>query len=188
METCLPDLNVITIQPFVNDGELEDEDLARLLSASRRGWRSVKIMGHFYFGERSWEALSRHTSTLENFRMLNVYLQENTALKPFLTSFPRLRSLATNGARGLLNSIGAKEWIHQDPLSGSLTPWLCDYSLRKLSIKILGIPRPDVTHDHYGRMIQRLVYERLSRFVNLEELRLGSYAICFAEEYRRDSV
>ncbi|KAK3815468.1 MAG: hypothetical protein J3Q66DRAFT_441581 [Benniella sp.] len=80
-------------------------------------------------------------------------------------------------------STDAKEWIDMDPLPGSLTPWLCESSLTDLRIRISGIPRPDVirndrgkkrqhaveeTYPGEGQMTQHRVYERLSRFVNLD--------------------
>ena len=188
--TALPNLNIINIEEiyFMND-----EALAHLLSTSRLGWRSVSITGYVDFGERSWEALSRHTSTLENFTMMNRYYQDGAGLRPFFTSFSRLQSFVTLAETGedylKINAIDAIDWIHQDSLSGSLTPWPCEYTLTDLRISICGIPRRDITHDHKGkkrhpvveesypgegRMIQRRVYERLARFVNLEVLWLGS--------------
>lgn len=161
MGAFLPNLNVIALRTLSSDERLEGEDLARLLSASRRGWKSIDIMGGFYFGEQSWQALSQHTLTLENFRMRKWYCEEGTAPGPFLTSFLRLQSFVTL-AKGELNSMDANAWIHQDPSSGSLTPWPCEYSLKDLRIKITGIPRPDVTHDYRGKKRQPAVEESYS--------------------------
>ncbi|KAF9343778.1 hypothetical protein BGX34_006381, partial [Mortierella sp. NVP85] len=190
---ALPNLNTINIEEIYIMFNMNDETLAHLLSTSRLGWRSVSITGYVDFGERSWEALFRHASTLENFVMAKRYYQKGIEMRPFLTSFPRLRSFMTLAERDgdylKINAIDANEWVHQDPLSGSLTPWPCEYTLTDLRIGIDGIPRPDITHDRKGRkryptveesysgegrMIQSRVYDRLARFVNLEVLWLGS--------------
>jgi len=193
LETSFPNLNTINIEEILPKYNVKDEGSARLLSTSRLGWRSVSIMGYVEFGEQSWEALSRHTSTLEHFTMVKRYYQDGVGLRPFFTSFPRLQSFVTLAETGedylKINAIDAIDWIHQDSLSGSLTPWPCEYTLTDLRISICGIPRPDITHDRKGRkrhpvveesypgegqMIQHQVYERLARFVNLEVLWLGS--------------
>jgi len=193
LETFFLNLNTINIEEIYPMFNVKDEVSARLLSASRLGWRSVSIMGYVEFGKQSWETLSRHTSILENFTMVKRYYQDGVGLRPFFTSFPRLQSFVTLAETGedylKINAIDAIDWIHQDSLSGSLTPWPCEYTLTDLRISICGIPRRDITHDHKGkkrhpvveesypgegRMIQRRVYERLARFVNLEVLWLGS--------------
>ncbi|KAF9361231.1 hypothetical protein BGX34_007261 [Mortierella sp. NVP85] len=198
METFLPNLNSISIEEDQCRYKQGDEDLARLLSGSRLGWKSVSIMGYVEFGERSWEALSRHTSTLEKFDMAKWYHQDGVELRPFFTSFPKLKSFVTLAEKKVdylkINAIGSIDWIHRDPLSGLLIPWPCEYTLTDLRIKISGIPRPDVTLDHKGRrrrplaeesyrgegrMIQHRVYQRLARFVNLEVLWLGSNSYYF---------
>ncbi|KAK3805828.1 MAG: hypothetical protein J3Q66DRAFT_359799 [Benniella sp.] len=125
--------------------------------------------------------------------MVKRYYQDGVGMRPFFTSFPRLQSFVTLAETEedylKINAIDAIDWIHQDSLSGSLTPWPCEYTLTDLRISICGIPRPDITHDRKGRkchpvveesypgegrMIHRRVYERLARFVNLEVLWLGS--------------
>ncbi|KAF9348401.1 hypothetical protein BGX34_002502 [Mortierella sp. NVP85] len=200
LETFFPNLNTVSIEEIYPMFNVKDEVSARLLSASRLGWRSVSIRGYVEFGEQSWEALSRHSATLENFTMVKRYYQDGVSLRPFFTSFPRLRSFVTLAETEedylKINAIDANDWIHQDSLSGSLTPWSCEYTLTDLRISICGIPRPDITHDRKGRkrhpvveesypgegrMIQRRVYERLARFVNVEVLWLGSNS-CYSKE------
>ncbi|KAK3815422.1 MAG: hypothetical protein J3Q66DRAFT_402380 [Benniella sp.] len=193
----LPNINAIRIRQGNSGYELEDDDLARLLSGSRSGWISVDIEGYLNFGERSWEELSQHTSTLQN-----VKLHHQKGVEPIqiLSLFPNLQTFVTLGINSLkVKPIDAIEWIHQGPMAGSLTPWPCEYTLTDLRIKISGIPRPDVTHDHRGeirqpavnesyhgegRKIQQQVYERLSRFVNLEILWLGSNSFYCQETFR----
>jgi len=185
LETFFPNLNTFSIEEIYPRFNVKDEGSARLLSISQQGWRSVSIKGYVEFGEQSWGALSRHTSTLENFTMVKRYYQDGVGLRPFFTSFPRLQSFVTLAETGedylKINAIDAIDWIHQDSLSGSLTPWPCEYTLTDLRISICGIPRPDITHpvveESYpgeGQKIQHQVYERLARFVNLEVLWLGS--------------
>jgi hypothetical protein len=199
METFFPNLNTITVGRDSNGLKLEDQDLARLLSASRLGWKSIDIEGYLNFDKLSQKALFRHTSTLENFKMVKWYHWKGHILRVILLSFPSLQTFVTldDGVVDYLEiiSFDPNTWIHQSPLTGSLTPWPCEYSLTDLRIKISGIPRPDVTHDRHGgrrqpvvnesypgegREIQHRVYERLSRFVNLEVLWLGSNS-CYYE-------
>ncbi|KAG0212246.1 hypothetical protein BGX28_006599 [Mortierella sp. GBA30] len=80
----------------------------------------------------------------------------------------------------------AHDSIDADSRSGTLNSWACETTLRVLNTKIVGIPRPKVANGE-GRHrtphaeasacqrkdLQRRVYERLSRFINLEELCLG---------------
>ncbi|KAK3805825.1 MAG: hypothetical protein J3Q66DRAFT_445702 [Benniella sp.] len=193
LETFFPNLNTFNIEEIYSRFGVKDEGSARLLSISPLGWRSVSIKGYVEFGQQSWEALSRHTSTLENFTMVKRFYQDGVGMRPFFTSFPRLQSFVTLAETGedylKINAIDAIDWIHQDSLTGSLTPWPCEYTLTDLRISICGIPRPDITHDHKGnerypvveetypgegQKVQHQVYERLSRFVNLEVLWLGS--------------
>ncbi|KAK3815469.1 MAG: hypothetical protein J3Q66DRAFT_344815, partial [Benniella sp.] len=203
IDTFFPNLNTISFGEDARRSVVDDESVASVLSASRLGWKSVSIMRQLDFGKRSWKALSRHASTLENFTMERWSNWEGLGPRPFLTSFPRLRSFVML-AEGLIKkteiiSIDANDWIHQDLLSGSPTPWLCESSLTDLRIRISGIPRPDIVRDYRGgrylpfveesypgegRMIQHRVYERLSRLVNLEVLWLGHNICDFAaDEY-----
>ena len=199
METFFPNLTAITLSPNTKGFRFNGTDMFRILSTSRQGWRSVDIRGHLAFNEQSWEELFRHTSTIENVTLGKWHNQEGIELVRVLSSFPRLQTFITHADGWIeynqLISIDANDWIHQGPLSGSLTPWPCEHILTDLRIKISGIPRPDVTRRYgsrrqpvmpetysgEGQMLQRRVYERLSRFVNLEVLCLGS-ASCFYEE------
>ncbi|KAK3805827.1 MAG: hypothetical protein J3Q66DRAFT_393204, partial [Benniella sp.] len=199
LETLFPNLNTINIENTDSRHSMKDDGSARLLSTSRLGWRSVSVKGYVEFSKQSWEALSRHSSTLESFTMVKRYYQTSVGMRPFFTSFPRLQSFVMLAETGedysKVKPIGANDWIHQDSLTGSLTPWPCEYTLTDLRISICGIPRPDITHDRKGRKrhpvleetypgesweIQHQVYERLARFVNLETLWLGSNS-CYDE-------
>ncbi|KAK3805804.1 MAG: hypothetical protein J3Q66DRAFT_122804 [Benniella sp.] len=198
IETFFPNLTAITLSHNLGS-YFNGMDMLRILSTSRQGWRSVDLRGYLAFNEHSWEELFRHTSTLENVTFGRWDHQEGIELVRVLSSFPKLQTFITHADGWIecnqLISIDAKDWIYQDPLSGSLTPWPCEHILTDLRIKISGIPRPDVTRrpgprrqpvmaESYtgeGRMIQHQVYKRLSRFVNLEVLCLGS-VYCFCED------
>jgi len=163
METTFPGLNTISIEEGESRCNLKDEGLARLLSSSRLGWRSVSVLQFVELGEQSWDALSQYSATLEKFEMAKWHHQKHTELRPFFTSFPRLQSFVTlaekEGKYSKINPIGANDWIHQDPLSGVPTPWPCEYTLTDLRISICGIPRPDITHDRRGRKRHPMVEE-----------------------------
>ncbi|KAK3815470.1 MAG: hypothetical protein J3Q66DRAFT_389294 [Benniella sp.] len=192
IKTFFPNLNTISFGQDVHLQTVQDIGLATVLLTSQLGWRSVKLTATADLGERSWAALSRHASTLENFSMARWRDQNGAKPCPFLTTFPRLKSFVTISEGFIrkwdITPIDANEWIHMDPLSGSLTPWPCENSLTDLRIRISGIPRLDVVRDQRSkkrqpiswgfypgeeRVIQHRVYERLSRFVNLEVLWLG---------------
>ncbi|KAF9362050.1 hypothetical protein BGX34_006758, partial [Mortierella sp. NVP85] len=193
IKTFFPNLNTISFGHDVHLQTVQDISLATVLLTSRPGWRSVNLTANADLGARSWVALSRHASTLEKFSVARWRDQNEAKPCSFLTAFPRLQSFVTISEGFIrtwdITSIDANEWIHLDPLSGSLTPWSCENSLTDLRIRISGIPRLDVVRDQRGkkkrqpitwgaypgeeRVIQHRVYERLSRFVNLEILWLG---------------
>ncbi|KAK3805829.1 MAG: hypothetical protein J3Q66DRAFT_422530 [Benniella sp.] len=197
LETSFPNLNTINIEEIYSGFGVKDEDSARMLSTSRLGWMSVSIIRGI------WRTIMGGSfSTRVNAQGLHngeTVLPNSVGMRPFFTSFPRLQSFVMLAETGedysKVKPIGANDWIHQDSLTGSLTPWPCEYTLTDLRISICGIPRPDITHDRKGKKrhpvleetypgesweIQHQVYERLARFVNLETLWLGSNS-CYDE-------
>jgi len=193
VEKSLPNLNNIKLGPDKNEFDLEDKELACLLSASQLGWRHVHMMGYRNFGALSWRVLFRHTPNIWSFTMVKWYGQNDDKLLEILLTFPWLQRLATL-QDGVIDypriiSIDANEWIRRKPSIGPIASLPCGSFLGDLRIKISDIPRPDVTHDRNGekrrtsvnesypgegQKIQRQVYERLSNFVCLEVLWLGS--------------
>ncbi|KAF9349325.1 hypothetical protein BGX34_001857 [Mortierella sp. NVP85] len=193
VEKSLPNLRSIALGPDTNEFDLEDKDLACLLSASQLGWRSIQIMGYRNLGALSWRVLFRNTPKIWRFTMVKWYGQNDDKLMEILLTSPWLQKLVTL-QDGVIDypriiSIDANEWIRRKPSIGPIAPLPCGSFLTDLRIKISDIPRPDVTHDRNGekrrssvnesypgegQKIQRQVYERLSNFVLLEVLWLGS--------------
>ncbi|KAG0373566.1 hypothetical protein BGX24_011536 [Mortierella sp. AD032] len=196
LKTCLPNLDTITL----HNGYLtsEDENMAVMLSACRKGWRSVDIYG---VGTLAVDALIEHCcSTLETLRLVLTNRLTSNQMQRILSNCSRLKSFVTLIEGGPLEwerqeetHILAEDFIDADPSSGSLKPWACEATLQVFRAKISGIPRPDITCTFYGyplfgrtdnlvlqeayqgqsQDIQGRVYERLARLTRLQRLDLG---------------
>ncbi|KAF9921622.1 hypothetical protein FBU30_008306 [Linnemannia zychae] len=94
--------------------------------------------------------------------------------------------------------VEAKDFIDYNYELGTFRPWACESILRKLGIQIQGIPRPDVPNYIHGKLrknslqesneekshgLQHQVFERLSRFSQLEKLMLGHYNSDYGNDY-----
>ncbi|KFH73937.1 hypothetical protein MVEG_01150 [Podila verticillata NRRL 6337] len=138
-------------------------------------------------------AMAKHCHSLEELHVTKICRDSSKTVHYILLSSPKLRVLVTSHDdlswrfRGFIPFIVAKDFIDEDPHLGSLNSWECEQSLRVLKTKIVGIPRPDVPRyqrrhrsSHVeapaceGKRLQHRVYERLSRFTNLEELVWGT--------------
>ncbi|KAG0259939.1 hypothetical protein BG011_002292 [Mortierella polycephala] len=202
----MPNINSISIIDAFRDFKLTDKDCASLLSACPMGLHTVDLADTVQFGKLSCDALLRHAATLEKFSAVTWTSPSSSDLKRIITSCPKLHTLETifdrdDAEMKMIPSINAKDFIDWDKDSKTLTPWLCESTLKVLAIKVSSIPRPDVTcdvhkiplwrpiketHPGEGRLIQHRVYERLSRFTNLRELCLGHIAYKRPEEHNED--
>ncbi|KAK3811077.1 MAG: hypothetical protein J3Q66DRAFT_58571 [Benniella sp.] len=162
--------------------KIGDDVVAALLSGSRHGWKSVSVMSTAKFGPGTMNALAMHYSTLEQLHIDGSKGLPSCDLVQILRSCPRLHTLwyvDMDNGRSVVDSM---EFIDLDPDTGLLKPWLCEGSLKRLTVKISGIPRPDsenesVVAEAYpgqGREIQSQVYDRLGRLTQLEMLNLGN--------------
>ncbi|KAK3811118.1 MAG: hypothetical protein J3Q66DRAFT_351076 [Benniella sp.] len=164
---------------------LTDDDFAAILSGSSKGLKVVKARRSIKFGARTVEALAKHFSTIEE---LDLELGEDHCVSHgplrVLSSGCNLRTLTTLEGSCFIETyprMDATVFIDQDPTTGVLRPWPCEASLKVLSAKITGIPRPDLpghetvkeTYPGQGREIQSKVYDRLARLTHLEILCLG---------------
>jgi hypothetical protein len=187
MESYMAHLNTITIGDGSSFVELSDEDLARLFSVSTMGWRAVEITSRLAnFGTLSCEALLKHSPTLQSLVLVRSASPLDIDLKQILRTCPHLRTLATLangfGSHSDILSIDALDFIDLEPNSNSLRSWPCESSLKDLRIRIANVPCSETyyteadedVHRCQNQAIQRQVYERLARFVNLEALWLGS--------------
>jgi hypothetical protein len=182
--------------------QVNDQGLADMLSACRKGWRSVDVSVLY---PRSADVLIKnHHRTLECLYAEETSSLTSARLYQFLLLCPNLHtfSILEDGAKALPATparFEADEFIDLDQVTNTLRPWPCESTLRVFRAKIARIPRPDVTHTYHGfprdednyqydefdeevrleeypgqgRDIQHRVYERLSRFKQLEVLALG---------------
>lgn len=194
LKTGLPNLDNI----YINDraGRTSDEDKAAMLSAGRKGWRSINLQ---HAGHLTVEAVSRHCTTLETLSLRKATGLTSAHMVQILSSSPKLKSFTTLVEDDYTGSwtneeethISAGDFIDADSLSDSLKPWACESTLKMLRAKISGIPRPDITQTLSGHPleegmvlqeiypgqsqdIQGRVYERLARFTRMERLELGN--------------
>ncbi|KAF9092123.1 hypothetical protein BGX29_010599 [Mortierella sp. GBA35] len=210
----LPNLDDIVVSSV--EGEIDDvvalAELADMLSACRKGWRSVAVPT---LDTLSADALVQHCPTLESLKVTMTPGLTSTHIRQILSSSPNLHTFVTaeNGEAvySKVMPILAEDFIDLDPATDTLRPWPCESKLKLFNAKVLGIPRPDVTLTYYGRPreefhdvdgnavavdvlqethpgqgreLQRRVYERLSRFTHLEVLGLGHDVRGFGGEGR----
>ncbi|KAG0006444.1 hypothetical protein BGZ65_007964 [Modicella reniformis] len=112
---------------------LDNKDLAGLLTVSRVGWKSVKICSPVDLGELSLEALLKHTSTLKSLRL------------------PRCRAVKA------IPSIEAHDFIDAEANSDSLKPWPCEVTLRVLDLQISANSHPFNDQVQIYKRLARLV-------------------------------
>ncbi|KAK3811129.1 MAG: hypothetical protein J3Q66DRAFT_351100 [Benniella sp.] len=168
---------------FLGRGYIPDNVVATLLSGSRNGWKSVRLLSSRNVGITLMDALAKHYSTLEVLELAKRDETFNKYLVQVLSSSPNLRNLTSmDFALGRVCFVlDAKSFIDLDPNTGLLKPWGCEGSLKELRVIIVGIPRPDLkgddvieeTYPGQGRELQSRVYDRLARLTNLETLWLG---------------
>ncbi|KAI8352338.1 hypothetical protein B0O80DRAFT_454297 [Mortierella sp. GBAus27b] len=170
---------------------LPDDEIAMLLSGSRKGWRVVELRRIERFGKASRRALSEHFSSLEQLLVDGSQGFTDHDMIQVLTSCPHLHTLIdTDSIR-----LDANRFIDRDPIVAHFRTWACESTLKVLSIVIRGIPRPDlmtngsnveIDHDQQQE-VQSQVYDRLARLVNLEVLRLG-YVPAGGSSSRNDAI
>ncbi|KAG0232608.1 hypothetical protein B0O80DRAFT_499645 [Mortierella sp. GBAus27b] len=158
--------------------DMTDGDVAMLLSSSSRGWSSVTIRKTVQFNDKVMNALTKHFSTLRAMEIFTLTHPLGERLVQILSSCPHLTIFTVYDYD--VNDycrekhIGAEVFIDRDLQTGSLKTWACENSLSILRIYIpCFLGNQEETYDDHGREIQSLVYDRLSRLVNLESLWLG---------------
>ncbi|KAF9091477.1 hypothetical protein BGX29_010912 [Mortierella sp. GBA35] len=164
-----------------------DEELVDILDASTAGWRSLGLPQNCHdpheFGTLSTAALLRHSATLVNLRLDGSSLLPSSTVQQLLSSAPNLRRLdAVRKDRSLQADF---ELDASDIVSGD--PWVCT-ELESLKVRIVGVPRPDLTKRSNGRplegplhqgtmeasrKVQDGVYGQLGRLTKLKQLVLG---------------
>ncbi|KAK3848397.1 MAG: hypothetical protein J3R72DRAFT_484616 [Linnemannia gamsii] len=210
LECCpstFPQLTSAGIEGSEDSGE--DKDIARFIELCSVGWKKLvfrktegaKSQGHFSFRHQAFEALCKHTSTLEIFRIEFRSTLGCDQTNHLLCSAPNLKELyfAWNWEYNYGGWMNASGIVQSD--------WIC-HNLEVFACQIGEIPRPDITRYIYDREadsftypgsrqrsieLQRQVYSKLAKLTKLRELRLGfvldtthlSYGREDAEIYRQ---
>ncbi|KAK5816987.1 hypothetical protein F5H01DRAFT_342169, partial [Linnemannia elongata] len=209
LKNGLPNLNEINLGLGGDTWEVEDIDLASMLSACRAGWRSIEVE---FLGFYSADVLIKHNHcvTLEFLKMFETAERASLTsaqMVEILASSPNLHTFVTLcGIPSQYDEVPfllADEFIDLEPSTSQLKPWLCESTLKDFRAKITGIPRPDITKTFHGYPLQdgmvleetylgqgqdyqRQVYQRLARLCRLERLELGyedRYYDCLDEYY-----
>ncbi|KAF9089039.1 hypothetical protein BGX23_006966 [Mortierella sp. AD031] len=138
-----------------------DEDLADILTTSATGWRSLGLPQKAHepheFGPLSIAALFKHSGTLENLRLEGSSLLPSSVVQQFLCSAPKLKRFDA-----ILMDRSSEtdfELDASDIVTGQ--PWVCT-ELESLKVRIVGIPRPDLTERSNGRPLEGPLYQDCS--------------------------
>ncbi|KAF9923743.1 hypothetical protein FBU30_006203 [Linnemannia zychae] len=163
-----------------------------LITSNRTGWRFLDLPPLLSIAATA--LVSHCLSTLEHLYIMglsSVHMRQILSSSPKLVSFVTLQDWAPSEAPGPEEGqMSAVDFIDLDPVTERPRIWQCESTLKTLAVKITGIPRPDVSKTFHGFLRQRnvvkeafpgqgvklqcLVYERLARFTQLEELELGN--------------
>jgi hypothetical protein len=143
--------------------DLTDDDVAFILSGSRKGWKDVEASCSVEFGRVVMCSLAKSFPTLEEFQVRGCLRIESNDLVDVLSSCPNLRILSiieTTDYRCF--GIEAEGFIDEDPDTGLLNTWSCESILTTLRIWITDTPKPDLEHvrslrEDYQEEIQGLV-------------------------------
>jgi hypothetical protein len=177
-----------------------DREIADLIDASRRGWKTLCIpVSHHSkscFGPLATAALLKHTATLENLRLEGHEGLGSKAIQVLLSSSPLLRRFA-----GVARDRFYGRSLQLDARDIGISPWVC-LSLESLKVQICSVPRPEVisrtngrplpkkrlssteTARIYNEDVQLKVYEQLGHLTRLRELVLGMDDVDLLEEVR----
>ncbi|KAG0286141.1 hypothetical protein BGZ96_009744 [Linnemannia gamsii] len=202
LRTSLPNVDALRIDygDHFHEDFITDTDVASVLSAGRKGWRTLSLPN---LETASAEVLVQHTATLESLEVMYTPGLTSAQMFQILSLSPRLHTFITL-AEGecvdpRVSHMLAEDFVDLNHTTNTVRPWPCESTLKQFRVKILGIPRPDVIQTYYGhtrgepeegneeenvevlqetypgqgRELQAHVYERLSRFTRLKVLGLG---------------
>jgi len=170
IRTHMPKLNKLILR----ECDLDDNDVAALLSSSHHGWKEIVLEGSpTTIKGPATEALMQQCSVLEKFVADRCEHFSGHDTVRVLASSPNLHTSMTT-------RVDANVFVDRYPHTGSLRAWACEASLTSLRVGITGVPRPDLPecrvqelYPGQGREIQSQAYDRLARLTKLESLWLG---------------
>lgn len=160
LRTGLPKLDGINVTGYTGwNDSAGDLDMADMLSACCKGWRSIRLREAGLF---TVEAVLRHCLTLETLGLTNAFGLTSVHMLRILSCSPRLQYFVTlfednynyNDYYYETTHILAEDFTDADPMTNSLKPRACESTLTIFRAKISGIPRPDITSTFIGRLIK----------------------------------
>ncbi|KAG0284738.1 hypothetical protein BGZ96_010910 [Linnemannia gamsii] len=183
---------------WTNCGMDSDEYIAKLLQASKLGWRELHLPRMIFFGGEAFAALVQSAETLEVLQIMGAgqrqELEQNAVLE-LLCSARNLRRLegVADGQRDILLvmelSVHAQNaYLERIDGSSEGRSWVMGPSVEYFQLQIEGVPRPDVMYRQSGLeltiqqtgldfslryIVQQWIYTQLGRMTNLQELILG---------------
>lgn len=172
--------------------ELTDIDFSHVISRSSK-WKRIDIRGQREVGSWTAAAIASHCQELETFTLSDCPKVNGAAVQRILCSAPNLLHVDIVGMRK--PAYGPLQLHASDVVSSS---WACK-SLETLSVNIIGVPRPDVTVQHYGRPtsgalhsgtvedshdIQRRILAQIGMLTGLQELHFGHNELSMEDRSR----
>ncbi|KAF9329006.1 hypothetical protein BGZ91_000745, partial [Linnemannia elongata] len=170
IKTYLPNLDSIKIH--AKGSQITDEDGALVVSACRKGWRSIELLNA---RSLTVEAAVKHCSTLEVLNLRGARGLTSKLMVQILSYSPRLETFVTL----LEDDYDDNKWPKQDstnfvaedfidaattaidvdadvthPPSDLLRSWACESTLKVFRAKITGIPRPDIMQTYSGEPLK----------------------------------
>ncbi|KAK5817034.1 hypothetical protein F5H01DRAFT_405600 [Linnemannia elongata] len=166
IKTYLPNLDSIKIH--AEGSQITDEDGALVVSACRKGWRSIELLNA---RSLTVEAAVKHCSTLEVLNLREAHGLTSKIMIQILSSSPRLETFVTlledDYADNKRCNQDSTHFVAEDfidaattatdvdadathPPSDLLRSWACESTLKVFRAKITGIPRPDIMQTYSG--------------------------------------
>ncbi|KAF9119366.1 hypothetical protein BGW39_000340, partial [Mortierella sp. 14UC] len=202
IECCPPTFPRLTSAEIESSRDLGLDSLtAAFIGLSSPGWKRLvfrktpgsRFQGPFQFSTESFEALCKHTSTLEVFRMEAKSYVLRGHIDRLLCLAPLLKELYfTTDQRDFYGG-----WIDADKIVDS--DWVCN-NLEVFACEIGHIRRLDITRDinpnfsgdfiyrqgtHEESIdLQRRIYSKLAKFTKLRVLKLGIMIDPAVQDYR----
>lgn len=184
IHTSMPVLDTVIFSNYHRGGDYEvnDHQIAALLTAGIKGWKAVHCGSVARVGAQAVEALLQHTSTLEEFSVARV--QGTPGLARILRSCPKLRMFkamkATEHESAPVPKVSVADFVDWSLEAKALWTWRCKARLETLAIRIadfplrMRVPQDDrrIGNQHNFEINQR-VLQRLGGFRHLKVLRLG---------------
>jgi len=177
---------MMTYMPRLTNIHLEGEgsDVATLLSASKKGWKSVRLGTDGRSEREVMEALEKHFPTLESFGVSDLRSFPSEDAVHLLRSCPHLQTYINSRTYKTLDIM---VFTDRDPNAGSLRPWKCERTLKELRVFLSNLPRtmefPEEAWFIQRSEIQHGIYDRLARLTQLEVFQLGGYIDWMGDEY-----